>query len=151
MILIKPLNRKSKEEGCITNCWWMAHDWEKTLSKCDLQGKNCYQNHSKSDWNQNHNSHKVISNHDFKSIDFKSFPSLENTITNVSNWMSSNFLSLNPSKTEFLIFGLQQLTKLDNPTIYLPNNVILSPDDSACNLGVIFDKNLSFAKHIFYF
>jgi len=31
---------------------------------------------------------------------------LENTTTNVSNWMSSNFLSFNPSKTEFLIFGL---------------------------------------------
>jgi len=66
---------------------------------------------------------------------------LENTITNVVNWMSFNFLSLNPSKTEFLIFGLpQQLSKLNNPTIDLPNNVILSPVDSARNLGVIFDK-----------
>jgi len=56
----------------------------------------------------------------------------ENTITDVSNWMSSNFLYLNPSKTEFLIFGLsQQLSKLDNPTIHLPNNIILSPVDSA--------------------
>jgi len=63
--------------------------------------------------------------------------------------MSSNFLSLNLSETEFLIFGLpQQLSKLNNPTIYLPNNVILSPVDSARNLGVIFDKNLSFAQHI---
>jgi len=63
--------------------------------------------------------------------------------------LSSNFLSLNPSKTEFLIFGLpQQLAKLNNPTIHLPNIVILSPVDSACNLGVIYDKNLSFAQHI---
>jgi len=63
--------------------------------------------------------------------------------------MSSNFPSLNPSKTEFLIFGLpQQLSKLDNPTIHLPNTVILSPVDSVRNLGVIFDKNLSFARHI---
>jgi len=45
--------------------------------------------------------------------------------------MSSNFLSLNPSKTEFLIFGLpQQLSKLNNPAIHLPN-VIRSPVDSA--------------------
>jgi len=29
---------------------------------------------------------------------------LKNTINNVSNWISSNFLSLNSSKTEFLIF-----------------------------------------------
>jgi len=63
--------------------------------------------------------------------------------------MTSNFLSLNPSKSEFLILGLpQQLSKLNSPTIYLPNNVILSPVDSACNLGVIFDENLSFAQHI---
>jgi len=46
----------------------------------------------------------------------------------------------------YLIFGLpQQLSKLDNRIIHLPNNVILSPVDSACNLGVIFDKNQSFA------
>jgi len=37
---------------------------------------------------------------------------------------------------------------LYNPTIHLPNNVILSPVDSARNRGVICDKNLSFAQHI---
>jgi len=63
--------------------------------------------------------------------------------------MSSSFLSLNSSKTKFLIFGVsQELSKLNNPTIYLPNNVILSPVDSARNLGVIFDNNLSSAKRI---
>jgi len=69
---------------------------------------------------------------------------LENTITyTVADWMSSISLSPNPSKTEFLIFGLpQQLSQLNNPTIHLPHNVILSPVDSARNLGVIFDKNL---------
>jgi len=88
----------------------------------------------------------------FSALDFShNITHLENTITNVSNWMSSNLLSLNPFKTEFLIFGLlQQLFKLNNPTIHLPNNVILSPVDSARNLGVIFDKNLSLAQHISY-
>ena len=63
--------------------------------------------------------------------------------------MSSNFLSLNPSKTEFLIIGLsQQLSKLNSPIIHLPNNVTLSPVTSARNLGVIFDKNLTFSQHI---
>jgi len=58
-------------------------------------------------------------------------------------------MSLNPSKTEFLIFGLpQQLSELNDPTIHLPNNAILSPVDSARNPGVIVDKNLSFAQHI---
>ena len=63
--------------------------------------------------------------------------------------MSSNFLSLNPSKTEFLLIGLpQQLSKLSNPIIHLPNNVTLSPVHSARNLGVIFDSNLTFSQHI---
>jgi len=67
--------------------------------------------------------------------------------------MSSNFLFLIPSKTEFLIFGLpQQLSKLNNATIYLPNNVILLPADSARNLGVIFDKkSVIYTTYIFYF
>jgi len=85
----------------------------------------------------------------FYALDFSpSITHLENTITKVSNWMSSNFLSLNPSKIEFLIFDLpQHLSKLNNPTIHLPNNVILSPVDSARNLGVVFDKNLSCAQY----
>jgi len=86
----------------------------------------------------------------FSALDFShNITHLENTITNVANWMSSNFLSRNPSKTEYLIFGLpQQLSKLNNSTIHLPNNVILSPVDSARNLGVIFDKNISLVQHI---
>jgi len=71
---------------------------------------------------------------------------LETAISSVSNWTSANFLTLNPSKTEFLIIGLpHQLSKLSFPTFRLPNNVTLSPVDSARNLGVILDKNLSYA------
>jgi len=43
----------------------------------------------------------------------------------------------------------QQLSKLNNPTIHLPYNAVLSPFNSARNLGVMFfDKNLSLAQHI---
>jgi len=64
-------------------------------------------------------------------------------MANVSNWMSSNFLSLNPLKAEFLIFGLpQQLSKLNYPTLHSPNNIVLSPVDFARNLGVIFDEKI---------
>ena len=86
----------------------------------------------------------------FSALDFsQNVTHLESTISSISNWMSANFLSLNPSKTEFLIIGLpQQLSKLNSPKIHLPNNVTLSPVDCARNLGVIFDKNLTFAQHI---
>jgi hypothetical protein len=63
--------------------------------------------------------------------------------------MSTNCITLNPSKTEFHIIGLlQQLSKLNSPSIHLPNNITLTPFDSARNLGVILDKSLSFSQHI---
>ena len=63
--------------------------------------------------------------------------------------LSSNFLPVNPSKTEFLIIGLpKQLGKLNHPTIHLPIDVSLSHVDSARNLGVIFDSNITFSDHI---
>ena len=75
---------------------------------------------------------------------------LEQTISNIYNWISSNFLSLNPSKSAFLIVGLpQQLSKRSNPIIHLPNNVTMSPVHSASNLRVIFDTNLTFSQQIF--
>ena len=44
----------------------------------------------------------------FLAVDFShNIAHLEQTVSNVYNWMSSNFLSLNPSKTEFLVIGLQ--------------------------------------------
>ena len=43
---------------------------------------------------------------------------LQNTISEISSWMASNFLSLNSSKTEFLLIGLPtQLAKIDNPSL----------------------------------
>ena len=61
----------------------------------------------------------------FSAVDFShNIGHLEQTVSNVYNWMSSNFLSLNPSKTEFLVIGLpKQLEKLNHPTIQLPNDV----------------------------
>jgi len=65
---------------------------------------------------------------------------LENSITKVANRTSSNFLSVNPSKSEFLIFGLpQQLSKVSDAILHKPSNVTINPSDSARNLGVIFD------------
>jgi hypothetical protein len=66
--------------------------------------------------------------------------------------MSSNCLSLSPSKTAFLLVGLpQQLSKLSNLIIHLPNNVTPSPVHSTRNLGVITDSSLSFGTHFYCF
>jgi len=58
-----------------------------------------------------------------------------------SSRMSANLLTLNSSKTEFLIIGLQkQLSKIDNSS--------LNTTHSARNLGFIFDENLTFSDQI---
>jgi Reverse transcriptase (RNA-dependent DNA polymerase) len=50
---------------------------------------------------------------------------LENAIAAVSSWMSAN-LTLNPSKTEFLLVGLpKQLSKIENPSISMTPTVVL--------------------------
>jgi hypothetical protein len=54
----------------------------------------------------------------FSVTDFSSnITHLEDTVVSIHDWMSTNFISLNPDKTEFLLTGHpQQLAKLDHPT-----------------------------------
>jgi hypothetical protein len=74
---------------------------------------------------------------------------LQATVDLVSQWMSSNLLSLNQSKTEFLLIGLPtQLAQISDPTLLMPSNAIITPTSSARNLGVIFDSTLSMSDHI---
>jgi len=74
---------------------------------------------------------------------------LQATVDLISQWMSSNFLSLNQSKTEFLLIGLPaQLQKIPDPSLLMPSNAIITPTSSARNLGVIFDSTLSMSDHI---
>ena len=75
--------------------------------------------------------------------------SLETTISLVSSWMSANFLSFNPSKTEFMLIGnTHQLSKIKDCALYLPKNVTAKPVSSARNLGFIFDSHLNLSGHI---
>ena len=63
--------------------------------------------------------------------------------------MSSNYLTLNPSISEFLLIGLpQQTSKIVNPSLSLPSTKPIMPSLSAKNLGFIFDSTLSFSKQI---
>ena len=68
---------------------------------------------------------------------------LQNTLTQITSSMTSNLLSLNFSKTEFLLIGLRrQLAKIHNPSTSIDTT------QSARNLGFIFDKHLSFSNQI---
>jgi Reverse transcriptase (RNA-dependent DNA polymerase) len=75
--------------------------------------------------------------------------SLQNTIAAVANWMSANLLCLNQSKSEFMVIGLpKQLSKINQPSLAMPDNTILISVDSARNLGIIFDSHLTLSKHV---
>jgi len=78
----------------------------------------------------------------FRSRNFhSSIAHLQIALRHISCWISANLLTLNSSKTEFLIIGLkQQLSKIDNSS--------LKTTHSARNLGFIFDENLTFSDQI---
>ena len=89
----------------------------------------------------------------FVSFTPKNFPlvisDLQSTIWLILSWMSSNCLTLNPFKTEFLLNGfLQNTSNIINPLLSLPNAQPISPTPFAKNLGFIFDSTLSFSKQI---
>ena len=66
---------------------------------------------------------------------------LQEALLQISSWMTANLLTLNSSKTEFLLIGLkQQLAKVDNSS--------LNTTHSARNLGFIFDEHLTFSDQI---
>ena len=78
-----------------------------------------------------------------------SISSLSDCLTDISLWMKSSKLKLNSDKTEFIIIGTkQQRHKLSNHfAVKLLDNDI-TPSDSVRNLGVIFDSDFSFHKHV---
>src|SRR3989442_4423687 len=73
---------------------------------------------------------------------------LSSTLDSVFDWFTSNRLSVNPSKTEFLPIGtLQQRSKLTSSALTFQGTP-LSPVSSCRNLGVILYNDLSFKRHI---
>ena len=62
--------------------------------------------------------------------------------------MTSNKLSVNPNKTEYLLFNPNNVKFLVN-IINLGSNTV-SPRDSAKNLGVIFQTHISMDKYILF-
>ena len=66
---------------------------------------------------------------------------LHSALDRISSWMTANLLTLNSSKTEFLLICLSiQLAKI--------NNSSLTTTHCARNLGFIFDEHLTFSGQI---
>lgn len=72
---------------------------------------------------------------------------LSSALDSVYSWLYSNRLSVNPTKTEYLLIGTpQQRSKLVSSSIVFRGN-LLKPSENCRNLGVVFDSHLSFKKH----
>ena len=60
--------------------------------------------------------------------------------------MVANKLSVNPNKTKYLLFN-PKYSKNPNLSIHIDSHII-SPNDSAKNLGVVSQSDMSMDKHI---
>src|SRR5579872_5722385 len=73
---------------------------------------------------------------------------LSATLDATYTWLTANHLCVNPSKTDYILFGTpQQRHKITSFTLSFWNN-ILSPSAEVKNLGVTIDADLSFKTHI---
>ena len=74
---------------------------------------------------------------------------LEACIAEIRQWMSTNFLKLNESKTEFLILSSpHDVTKLPESSEMSIGDVVVSNTNSARNIGAIFDCHLHMVDHV---
>ena len=77
------------------------------------------------------------------------FDRLESCLEDVKKWLSANKLKLNRDKTELIVFGSKiQHEKLNKS---FPVNILgnfLSPVGVVRNLGVWFDSDFSFSRHV---
>ncbi|XP_049330258.1 uncharacterized protein LOC111194348, partial [Astyanax mexicanus] len=67
-------------------------------------------------------------------------------LSDVSMWMSSHHLKLNPSKTDLLF--IPGTTSLHNNISISFDNSLVTPSAEARSLGVVMDDQLSFSSHI---
>ena len=77
------------------------------------------------------------------------FDKLNRCLQDVKEWMSSSKLKLNPDKTEFILFGSKKQRERLN--VCFPIDILgnpLHPTKSVRNLGVWFDSDFSFSKHV---
>ena len=77
------------------------------------------------------------------------FEQLKRCPDNVTEWMSTRTLKLNPDKTEFIFFGLNR--NRDKLKVSLPIDILgspLCPVVAVKNLGMWFDSDFSLSKHV---
>jgi len=73
---------------------------------------------------------------------------LRDDLFKIEEWCSNNLLLLNPGKTKLMIFGSRQMhAKLQFHSLPFMGKDII-PSDTAKDLGVILDSDLTYDEHI---
>ena len=73
---------------------------------------------------------------------------LNSDLATISNWFSSNLLTLNISKCNFVIFGNSRKLKLASDVSLKVNSTAIDRSDSFKYLGVIINQTMSWSEHI---
>ena len=73
---------------------------------------------------------------------------LNSDLATIYNWFSSNLLTLNISKCNFVIFGNSRKLKLVNDVSLKVNSTAIDRSDSFKYLGVIINQTMSWSEHI---
>ena len=80
----------------------------------------------------------------------RALTSLTNCIIDIKTWMSSNYLKLNDSKTEFFVAGSTYSLRL-LPQIELKiGTVTIKPSEVIRNLGVMVNSSMTLSSHVNY-
>ena len=73
---------------------------------------------------------------------------LKDDLFKIGEWCSNNLLLLNPDKTKLMMFGSRQMrAKLQFHSLQFMRKDII-PTDTAKDLGVILDSNLTYDEHV---
>ena len=72
---------------------------------------------------------------------------LQNCITDIKDWMTTNFLKLNSDKTEIIVISKKNALPQDIASIQVADASII-PASAVKNLGVFFDTSMSMEAHI---
>ena len=73
---------------------------------------------------------------------------LNSDLATISNWFSSNLLTLNISKCNFVIFGNSRKLKLVNEVSLKVNSTAIDRSDPFKYLGVVINQTMSWSEHI---
>ena len=75
---------------------------------------------------------------------------LTQDLNKVASWCCTNRLLINPQKMKLMLFGTKQLTGRVSDIAIPFLGKELSPSNSCKDLGIVFDKQLSFNDHTDY-